>query len=94
MKNKGWAIRPTPPHYIYLSYKLTKTNTHEKETRNTNVHYGSNDLCIRFNSIYFSSFIGLHNTITYIYIIRKKGSIVIKLIPIANWGVMNKMNRE
>ena len=66
MKNKGWAVRPTPPPYIYLSYKLTKTNTHDKETRNNNGHYGGNDLHIRFNSICFSGFIGLHNTITYI----------------------------
>ena len=62
----GQAIRPTQPHYIYLLYKLTKTNTHDKETRNTNVYYGSNDLRIRFNSICFNSFIGLHNSITYI----------------------------
>jgi hypothetical protein len=27
-KSKGWAIRPAPPHFIYLLYKLTKTNTH------------------------------------------------------------------
>ena len=49
-----------------FNHKLTKTNTHDKETRNTNVYYGNNDLRIRFNSICFSGFIGLHNSTTYI----------------------------